>query len=77
MTTITIPKHLAGKDLVLVVKEDYEALEERARFSPPAHYMTVQMTKGEKKALEKARKNFASGNTLSIDEFRRKLGIKN
>lgn len=77
MTTISIPKHFAGKDLVLVPKEEYEALQERANFAPPLNYKTVRMTKAQKRAFERAEKNFAEGKTLSLDEFRRKLGIRN
>lgn len=76
MTTITIPKQLAGEDLVCVAKEEYETLPERARFSPPTHYKTVRMTKAQKHALEQARQNLARGNFLTFDEFGKKLGIR-
>ncbi len=77
MATITIPKHLAGKDLLLVPKEEYEALQERARFAPPRKYKTVSMTAAQRRTFEKAEKNFAAGKTLSLDAFRRKLGVRN
>jgi len=77
METITIPKHLAGRDLLLVPKEEYEALQERARFAPPRNYKTVTMTAAQRRAFEKAEKNFAAGKTLSLDAFGQKLGIRN
>jgi hypothetical protein len=73
VTTITIPKHFAGKDLVLVAKEDYEALEERARFSPPAHYKTVRMTTAQKRDLEAARRDYARGDVVTLDVLKRDL----
>ena len=76
MTTITIPKHFAGKDLVLVPKDDYEALEERASFAPARKFKTVKMTKVQRSAFEKAEQNFKKGKTLTLDEFRQKLGVK-
>ena len=77
METITIPKRLAGKDLLLVPKEEYEALQERARFAPPLKFKTVKITAAQRRAFEKAEKNFAAGKTISLDVFRRKLGIRN
>ncbi|MBI2622970.1 MAG: hypothetical protein HYW65_00125 [Candidatus Liptonbacteria bacterium] len=77
METITIPKHLAGRDLLLVPKEEYEALQERARLAPPRGYKTVAITAAQRRAFEKAEKNFAAGRTFSLDVFRRKLGIGN
>ncbi len=72
MTIITIPKHLTRKDLVLIPKEEYEALK---RAQSPRVFKEVAMTKGQKLALARARKNLATGNTLTLDEFKRKLGL--
>ena len=77
MTTITIPKHFAGKDLVLVPKEEYEALEKRARFAFPKKYKEVKMTKTQKRNLEAARRDYARGDFVTIDVLKRDLERRN
>jgi len=72
MTIITIPKHLAHKDLVLIPRKEYEALK---RVQSAGPFKEVAMTKAQKMALVRARKNLALGNTLNLDEFKRKLGL--
>ena len=73
MTTITIPKRLAAKDLIIVAKEDYEALTERASFAPPLNYKTVRMSTNDKRALEAARRDYRKGNFVTIDVLKRDL----
>lgn len=75
MTTVTIPKHLAGKELILVPKAEFEALQERANFALPKKYREVRMTKAQKKAFERAERNFAQGKSLTLNEFKQKLGL--
>ena len=58
---ITIPKWMVKKDDLVVV------LREVKTFKPTA----VQ-----KKALLQARKNFKKGNTLTLNELKGKLGLK-
>lgn len=72
MTVITIPKHMHHKDLVLIPKEEYEELK---RAELPRAFKEVSMTKAQKRAFERAERNFAEGNTLTLDEFRQKLGF--
>ncbi|KKU65938.1 MAG: hypothetical protein UX89_C0024G0004 [Parcubacteria group bacterium GW2011_GWA2_47_16] len=71
MTTITIPKHFAGKDLVLVPKEEYEALQERANFALPLNYKIVRMTMAQKRELEAAKKDYKRGDFVTIDVLKR------
>ena len=72
MTTITIPKELKGDDLIAVPRKEYE---EFLRFRLK-NVKEVKMTHAQKKALERARKNFAEGKFLTIYELKRKLDIK-
>ena len=74
MSIITIPKKLAqAGDLVVLPREEYEGLVDfRARF-----VKEVPMTKAQKLALNRARKNIARGDYLTLDEFKRELGLKN
>lgn len=71
MTIITIPKHLAHRDLVLIPREEYEAMKR----GEPRVFKTVRMTKAQKRAFERAERNYAKGKSLTLDEFRRKLGL--
>lgn len=70
MTIITIPKHLANKDLVLIPREEYEAM---VRANPPRVYKEVAMTKAQKRAFERAEKNYEKGNFVTLDVLRRDL----
>lgn len=74
MTTITIPKHLVNKDLMLISRDEYEAMK---RAQSPRMFKTARMTKAQKQAFERAERNYAKGKTLTLDEFRRKLGLAN
>ncbi len=72
MTIITIPKHLAHKDLVLIPRKEYEAM---LRAQPTRMFKEVSMTKAQKRAFERAERNFADGKSLTLDECKRKLGL--
>lgn len=72
MTVITIPKHLANKDLVLIPREEYEAM---LQAQPPRVFKEVAMTKSQKRAFERAEQNYANGKSLTLDECKRKLGL--
>ena len=74
MTTITIPKELAKKGEFLIIPRD--EYEEFLRFRLK-DIKEVEMTRVQKKALERARKNLSEGKFLTIYELKRKLGIKN
>lgn len=70
MTIITIPKHLAHKDLVLIPRKEYEAM---VRAQAPRVFKEVSMTKAQKRAFERAEKNFANGNFVTVDVLKRDL----
>lgn len=73
MSIITIPKKMTAKDdLVVLPRKEYEALL-RLR---PRMITEVVMTQPQKLALQKARKNLAQGKSLTLNELKRKLGIK-
>lgn len=68
MTTITIPKELARRgDLVVIPRTEYDALLKRRRIAP-----TVQLTVSEKKALDRARKEIARGEFVTLKELKEK-----
>lgn len=70
--TVVIPKNLtSGKELVIISKEEYEALvnlRELYEFSP---------SQSEKRALKAARKNRKSGKILKINDLKKDLGFTN
>ena len=70
MSTITIPKKIAGKDdLVVIPKREYEkllSLKKITEFIP---------TKAQKQALMKAERNLSTRKTLSYHELTAKLGF--
>lgn len=74
MTVITIPKHWARKDLVLIPKEEYEAI---LRARPPRAFKTVRMTKVQKRELEAARRDYTRGDFVTLDVLRRDLERRN
>lgn len=68
--TVTIPHKLTqGKELIVIPREEYEALmqlKEIYEFQPTAF---------QKKALANARNNRRKGEILSLGELKRKLGL--
>ena len=74
MTIITIPKEIIkNKDLVAVPKniyKDFLAWQKKMR-----SVKTFVPTASEKKTLRNARKNFKTGNYLTVNELRSKLGL--
>lgn len=67
---ITIPRHLTnGKELVIIPKEEYEAL-----ITLKSVY-EFQPTSTQKKVLERARKNMKKGDVLTLGELKQKLGL--
>lgn len=68
--TVTIPKNFTnGKELVIIPKEEYEAL-----MNLKSVY-EFQPTSTQKKVLERARKNRKKGEVLTLGEFKQKLGL--
>ena len=70
--TVVIPSEITdGKELVIIPKEEYEALVELKKvyeFRPSPF---------QKRVLLKARKNRKAGKVLTIGEFKQKLGFTN
>lgn len=74
MTTITIPKHLAGRRLMLVPEEEYEKYKAfKQTGQPPRVFKTVRMTKAQKRAFERAERNYEKGNFVTLNVLRRDL----
>lgn len=70
--SIKIPKSLAQMgDLMLVPKAEYESFLE---FKKIKEYTP---TLAERRAFKRAELNFKKGKTLSLNEFRNKLGLAN
>ncbi len=71
MDLVNVPSKITkGEDLVIIPKKEYEqlsALKKIYEFSP---------TTGQKKALKVARINRKKGNTLTLNELRRKLATR-
>ena len=75
MHTITIPKELAKKgELVVVPRKEYEEFSTWRKFM--GSFKTFTPTAAEKKELQRAREGYKKGKYLTIDELKRKLGIK-
>ena len=73
MATVTIPKELAKKgDLVLIPKEEYEALLTGKR-----RIKTFKPTVAQKRALREARKQISKGHYLTLNQLRHELGSRN
>jgi len=72
MGTITIPRKITkGEELVVIPRKDYEELLELKRIPE------FQPTAVQKKALIRARKNRKSGDFLTLNELKKKLGFAN
>ncbi|KKW10968.1 MAG: hypothetical protein UY50_C0023G0014 [Parcubacteria group bacterium GW2011_GWA2_49_9] len=74
MTIITIPKHLAHKDLVLIPRAEYEEMK---RGYTPRVFKEVAMTKTQKRELDVARRDYARGDVVTLDVLRRDLERRN
>lgn len=73
MTTITIPRSSAKKqELVAVPREEYEAYMAWLKRVKSAR--VFDPTASDKKNLNRARKNLAAGNALTIADLERELG---
>lgn len=67
---IAIPRKFTnGKDLVVIPREEYDALMTLKRV------YEFQPTSTQKRILLKARKNQKAGNVLTINELKQKLGL--
>ena len=69
---ITIPKELARRDdLVIIPRREYEQLVHRQRVFP-----VVKMTPAQKRDLQEARKEYARGEYVTLEQLEHELGIK-
>ena len=75
MTTITVPKELnQEKNLIAVPRKEYEEFSSWRKFI--GSFKTFTPTSVEKRALKKAREDYKSEKYLTINELKRKLGVK-
>lgn len=75
MPIITIPKELAKKGgLVVIPRKEYEEFSNWRKLM--GSFKTFTPTAAEKKGLKIAREDYKKGKYLTIDELKRKLGIK-
>lgn len=76
MTTITIPKNLIKNDeLVVIPRKEYEEFSQWKDIIKSFKVFTP--TKKQKTELERARKDYKEKKYLTLNELKRKLGIKN
>lgn len=72
MSGVTISKKLVGKDVVVVPRKEYEAF-----FNWRKMFKIFKPTTQEKAALKRARASYKAGRTMTFDELKHKLGVKN
>ena len=73
MNTLTIPRNLIkNDDLVILPRKEYERLLSTAFLNKE-----VVLTLPQKKRLYSARENLSAGKSLTFNELRKKLGVKN
>ena len=71
MTLITIPKKMAQKgDLAIVPRKEYEEFLEFKKIR------TFRLTAAQRRALRRARRDFARGNYITLDQLRREMGSR-
>lgn len=71
MTSVTISKKLIGKDVVIVPRKEYEAFSNWRKM-----FKIFKPTAQEKAALKRARVNYRAGRTMTFDELKHKLAVK-
>ncbi len=76
MATITIPKNLIkDDDLVIIPRKEYEEFSQWKNATKS--FKTFTPTVAQKRDLKRAREDYKQKKYLTIDEFKRKLAIKN
>ena len=76
MTTITIPKRLIkNNDLIILPRKEYEEFYQWKEVAKL--FKTFMPTTAQKKDLLKAREDYKRKKYLTLNEFKRKLAIKN
>ncbi len=75
MTTVVIPKLISNnQDLVAVPRDIFKEFVDWQR--KVKSVKTFTMTVAEKKRLQKARRNLARGDFMTLDQLKNALGIK-
>ncbi|MBI4029961.1 hypothetical protein HY373_02155 [Candidatus Berkelbacteria bacterium] len=75
MPTITLPKELSeNKDFIVVPRSFYEEFLVWQKKVKSAR--TFKPTKAELKELNRARKDFAAGKYITLEQLKDELGIK-
>ena len=75
MTTITIPKKVTrGEELIIIPRREYEEIF--SWWDVIKSFKTFIPTSAQKRDLKKARGDYKKGKYFTIDEFKRKLEIK-
>ena len=73
---VTIPKKASGeKELIAVPRKEYEKFVEWQGFDKT--FKTFTPTATEKRALKRAREDYKKGKTISFNELKHRLGVKN
>ncbi|KKT20788.1 MAG: hypothetical protein UW04_C0021G0005 [Parcubacteria group bacterium GW2011_GWB1_43_8] len=76
MATITIPKNLIkNDDLVVIPRKEYEEFYQWKETTKL--FKTFTPTAAQKKDFKKAREDYKQKKYITLDEFKRRLGIKN
>ena len=76
MATITIPKNLIkNDDLVVIPRKEYEEFYQWKETGKK--FKTFTPTAAQKRDLKKAREDYKQKKYITLDEFKRRLGIKN
>ena len=74
--TITIPKNLIkNDDLVVIPRKEYEEFYQWKETTKL--FKTFTPTAAQKKDFKKAREDYKQKKYITLDEFKRRLGIKN
>jgi len=71
MATLTISKKITkGEELVIIPRKEYEKFLELRKAIP-----LVELTPSQKRDLKQARKEYARGEYLALDQLENELGI--
>ena len=80
MNTATIPKEITKReDLIVIPRKKYEEFLGSRKttdfFEPPRNFKTYKPTAAEKREIKEARKRFARGEYITLEELRHELGL--
>lgn len=76
MNAITIPKNLIkNDDLVIIPRKEYEEFNQWKKAAKI--FKTFTPTAAQKRDLKRAREDYKQKKYLTLDEFKRRLAVKN